>query len=272
LEGELGRNRIPYVKYGGFKFMESAHIKDVLTHLKAAANPKDRVGWIRILQLVEGIGPKTAAKIADMVALSGIPSDIAKFAAKYKKSAERLVELFTTIRDLASHTGSVPEKIERVISYYSDYMTAKYDNYPKRLRDLEQLADMSASYTDLSVFLSELALDPPDEDRSDEWARDNLVLSTIHSAKGLEWHTVIILWAVDGRIPSGKALSSPEEMEEERRLIYVAATRAKHNLVIAAPETSMDRVRGYTPTNLSLFFREAPEEYFRYTDDNRSRW
>jgi len=132
------------------------------------------------------------------------------------------------------------------------------------MRDLEHLADLTVPYRSLNRFLNDMALEPPDEEASGGHQADNsLVLSTIHSAKGLEWHTVILIWAAEGRIPSPMALDSEEDLEEERRLIYVAATRAKRNLVIIAPQTFMDRRLGAVPVKLSRFLEEVPPEYFR---------
>ncbi|MGB6067130.1 MAG: ATP-dependent helicase [Desulfomonilaceae bacterium] len=264
LEGELTRNNIPFVKYGGFKFLESMHIKDVLAHLKVLNNPKDRLSWMRILRLLPGVGIKTAMKIAGRIADEGIskrPSDLLAGDPKYRKDFEALMSL---IADLEGHKGPISEKVERINLYYFPFLKERYDNYPKRMRDLEHLADLTVSYKNLNRFLNDMALEPPDEERSGIAARnENLVLSTIHSAKGLEWHTVIIIWAAEGRIPSPMALDSPDDLEEERRLLYVATTRAKHNLVVIAPLTLLDRRLGQVPVRLSRFFEEIPTEYFR---------
>jgi DNA helicase II / ATP-dependent DNA helicase PcrA len=264
LEGELMRNNIPFVKYGGFKFLESLHIKDVLAHLKVLNNRKDRLSWMRILRLLPGIGIKTAMKLAGRIADEGIPSrptDLLTGTAKYRQEFEALLGL---VADLMDHKGPISEKVERINLYYFPFLKERYDNYPKRMRDLEHLADLTAAYKSLNRFLNDMALEPPDEDRSSIAARDdNLVLSTIHSAKGLEWHTVILIWAVEGRIPSPMALDSPDELEEERRLLYVATTRAKHNLVVVAPQTLLDRRLGQVSVKLSRFFEEIPSEYFR---------
>jgi ATP-dependent DNA helicase UvrD/PcrA len=264
LEGELMRNNIPFVKYGGFKFLESLHIKDVLAHLKVLNNPKDRLAWMRILRLLPGVGIKTAMKLAGRIADEGIaprPSGLLSGDPKYRASFEALLNL---IEDLMNHQGPISEKVEWINLYYFPFLKERYDNYPKRMRDLEHLADLTAPYRSLNRFLNDMALEPPDEERSGlATQNDNLVLSTIHSAKGLEWHTVIIIWAAEGRIPSPMALDSPSELEEERRLIYVATTRAKHNLVVVAPQTYLDRRLGQVSVRPSRFFEEVPPEYFR---------
>ncbi|MGO9570222.1 MAG: ATP-dependent helicase [Desulfomonilaceae bacterium] len=264
LEGELMRNNIPFVKHGGFKFLESMHIKDVLAHLKVLNNQKDRLAWMRILRLLPGVGIKTALKLAGRIADEGIPasaSDLLTGDPKYRPAFEGLVQL---IADLTNHQGPISEKVERINLYYFPFLKEMYDNYPKRMRDLEHLADLTAPYRSLHRFLNDMALEPPDEERSSLASQnDNLVLSTIHSAKGLEWHTVILIWAAEGRIPSPMALDSSGELEEERRLLYVATTRAKHNLVVVAPLTLLDRRLGQVSVRLSRFFEEVPAEYFR---------
>jgi DNA helicase-2/ATP-dependent DNA helicase PcrA len=172
--------------------------------------------------------------------------------------------LLELVFQLKNETNPISQKVELINAYYFPLLKEKYDNYPKRMRDLEYLADLTSSYKSLNRFLNDMALEPPDEERSSETDKqDSLVLSTIHSAKGLEWHTVILIWAAEGRIPSPMALVSPDDLEEERRLMYVATTRAKHNLVIVAPHTALDRVRGQIPVKLSRFIEEIPEDYFR---------
>lgn len=262
LEGELTRNNIPFVKYGGFKFLESLHIKDVLAHLKILHNPKDRLSWIRILKLLPGVGVKTAMKVANTFVEEGMPLAPQRSASD-KKYGKELASLTKLISDLLAHKGPISEKVEMVNQYYFPFLKEKYDNYPKRMRDLEQLADLTVSYKSLNRFLNDMALEPPDEDGAGLDSKTNgLVLSTIHSAKGLEWHTVILIWAVEGRIPSPMA-ATPEELEEERRLLYVATTRAKHNLVVIAPLHFLDRQKGYVSARPSRFFEEIPSEYFR---------
>lgn len=265
LEGELTRSHIPFVKYGGFKFLESVHIKDVLSHLRVVANPKDRLGWMRILKLLPGVGPKTAASVAGTIAVQGIPSspDVLGISPR-NKGHNGIQKLLKLIRELMDHAGAISEKVECINKYYMPFLKERYDNYPKRMKDLDYLANLTASYRSLNRFLNDMALEPPDRDRTEtDSPQESVTLSTIHSAKGLEWHTVIILWAAEGRIPSPQALGSPEDLEEERRLLYVATTRAKHNLVILAPLTFLDRRMGVVPVTLSRFFEEVPGDYFR---------
>jgi len=264
LETELARNSIPFVKFGGFKFVESVHIKDVLAHLRVTANPADRLSWTRILKLLPGVGVKTAMKLADRIAGDGIPSDAGELLPRGGKYLQEIQKVLDLVRHLKESDESLANKVDRVNQYYYPHLMENYDNYPKRMKDLEHLADLTVRYRSLNRFLNDMALEPPDQDRTGSDQRStSLVLSTIHSAKGLEWHTVILIWAAEGRIPSPMALDSPDELEEERRLLYVAATRAKHNLVILSPRTMMDRTRGISQVRASRFVEEIPQEYFR---------
>lgn len=265
LEGELTRNGIPFVKYGGFKFLESLHIKDVLAHLRVVDNPKDRISWIRILRLLPGIGVKTAAKLAKTITENGLPLDVACLALTSRSYRTHLESLSTLICGLMNARGTITEKLEEIKRYYFPFLKENYDNYPKRMRDLDYLADLSSNYRSLNRFLTEMALEPPDEDGSAARSReDSLVLSTIHSSKGLEWHTVILIWAAEGRIPSPMALNSEMDIEEERRLLYVAMTRARHNLAVVAPQVFHDRRCGQVDVELSRFLSEMPSQRFHW--------
>ena len=265
LEGELSRNGIPFVKYGGFKFLESLHIKDVLAHLKVINNHKDRLSWMRIFKLLPGIGAKTAFKLAGRIAEEGIPKDLSQLVPPNRKFSSAFNSLISLIERLTTSSGPISEKVEEINRYYFPFLKENYDNYPKRMRDLDYLADLTVTYRSLNRFLNEMALEPPEDEQSETVSKeDRLVLSTIHSSKGLEWHTVIIIWAAEGRIPSPLAADSHEDMEEERRLVYVATTRAQRNLVIVAPMTFQDRRLGQVNVQLSRFFEEIPVEYFRW--------
>jgi DNA helicase-2/ATP-dependent DNA helicase PcrA len=167
------------------------------------------------------------------------------------------------IKSLRDHTGPISEKIITVNKYYFEYLRQTFDNYPKRMRDLDQLADLTLPYTSLNNFLNDMALDPMEVEPGARGEYDSLTLSTIHSSKGLEWRTVILLWACEGKIPSPMTTEDPDELEEERRLVYVATTRAMHNLVIVAPQTRLDRRMGMVNMELSRFFREIPDNCFR---------
>lgn len=249
LEIELTRNRIPFKKVGGFKFVESAHIKDILAHLKVLINPKDRLSWQRILLLVDKIGQQTAKNIFDAI-LTENAGYAGLLTAKIQKTASgnlsRLKELFSKIDP---GIMSVQDIGEAVVDYYLPVLKEQFDDYPKREKDLEHLLSIMERYNSLVEFLADMALEPPntsiDDSLSDNSGGDDcLVLSTIHSAKGLEWHTVFVIWTLDGRFPSSHSINNPEELEEELRLMYVAATRARKSLYFTHPKEVYDRSTG----------------------------
>jgi DNA helicase-2/ATP-dependent DNA helicase PcrA len=264
LEIELNQRNIPFVKVGGFKFMETAHIKDLLAHLKILANPLDTVSWHRVLLMVERIGPKTAEQIFQDVARSGAGVK----GLSTVKPKPRYAPAFEKLRKaLESLDGSRMPLIDigtQLLSYYEPILEKKHDDHPKRFKDLEHLLTIMERYKSLDSFLSDMALEPPNASVDDILATDfddeKLVLSTIHSAKGLEWHTVIIIWAAEGRFPVTYAARSDEEMEEELRLMYVAATRAKENLYFTCPINMYDPGTGRVFSRLSRFIEGIPED------------
>lgn len=268
LEMELGRDQIPFIKMGGFKFMESAHIKDVLAHLKVLVNPYDRISWYRVLLLIDNIGPKTAQNIYETILKEkarhqGIFSE--KFRSSNKKGIDRLRDLFLKID---SKPLEVAEAGEAVVRYYSPILKEKYDDHPKRTRDLEQLITIMERYNNIEMFLADMALEPPSISMDDTFSEDasngsRLVLSTVHSAKGLEWHSVFIIWALDGRFPSMQALHRVEDLEEERRLLYVAATRARENLFFIYPMQAYDRGTGILLNRPSRFLDRISEDMLK---------
>ncbi len=265
LEIELAREGIPFIKVGGFKFVESAHIKDVLAHLKVLFNPYDRISWYRILLLLDNIGPKTALDIYEAI-LAEKSGYTGLFKAKLKpsrsKGVDKLKRLFS---DIDSRPVSIAQMGEAVVQYYAAILKKKYDDYPKRTRDLEHLVTIMERYHQLEPFLTDMALEPPNTSLNDtlyggEPDHDRLVLSTVHSAKGLEWHTVFIIWALDGRFPSIRAIHDENDLEEELRLIYVAATRAKKNLFFTYPVQVYDRISGMVLNRPCRFIDNMPDD------------
>ena len=247
LEIELSREGIEFVKMGGFKFIESAHIKDVLAHLRVIANAYDRISWYRILLLIEKVGSKTAQKIFEAT-LNEKSGYTGLLSAKIDrtKGLERLKQLFAT---LDSRPMSIAETGETIIDYYLPILRNTYDDHPRRTKDLEHLVEIMARYKNLGQFLADMALEPPNTSYENSLYAgasnsDRLVLSTIHSAKGLEWNSVFVIWTLDGRFPSVHTLHKEEELEEELRLMYVAATRAKENLFFIYPSNVYDRSTG----------------------------
>jgi DNA helicase II / ATP-dependent DNA helicase PcrA len=264
LEIELARHNIPFVKRGGFQFMETAHIKDILAHLRILANPQDAVSWSRALLLLEGVGAQLSQKIIHWVIEGSHPADrLRSFEAKGKIShgLKTLAQVLQTCNE-----GSRPaEQTQYLMQYYLPILKQKYaDDYPKRLRDLEHFQGMTERYRSLEWLLSDTALELPSDSVDDVLAVDPdegpLVLSTIHSAKGLEWHSVFILWALEGRFPSYYNINTDEELEEERRLLYVAATRAKENLFVTYPIKIFDRGLRTVLSRPSQFIDGIPEE------------
>ena len=264
LEIELGRRNIPFVKVGGFKFMETAHIKDLLAHMRILANPQDSVSWHRVLLLLESIGPKAADEIFQGVVSSG--RGVAGLVAieprpRYAKAFERFRQ---ALEGLEAERLAVAEVGTRLVEYYQPVLERKFDDYPKRAKDLEHLVMIMERYNGLKEFLSDMALEPPSASIDDVLAPDyddeQLVLSTIHSAKGLEWHSVFVIWALEGRFPAMYAVRSDEEMEEELRLMYVAATRAKENLYFSYPINIYDRGVGMVLSRPSRFIEGIDED------------
>ena len=269
LEIELARCNIPYIKRGGYKFMETAHVKDVLSHLRITVNPRDAVSWNRLLLLIEGIGPRTSQGIIRKVSDSGTPGGFVEGLKSFtsgSRFSSRIEELRRLFEKLDQEHASPAEQIGWVAQYYLPLLKSRYDDYPKRIKDLEHLQVIAEGYREMGSLLNDLALEPPNESvsevipaESEESDDERLILSTIHSAKGLEWHTVFLLWALDGRIPSLYSLATEEELEEERRLFYVALTRAKENLLITYPIRIFDRVTGRVLSRPSRFVEEVPK-------------
>jgi DNA helicase-2/ATP-dependent DNA helicase PcrA len=264
LELELGRRDIPFVKRGGFRFIETAHVKDALAHLRVVANPSDAVSWNRILLLLEGVGPKKAAEI--LAALAG-PSPWERLAdvkvrGQIATELTRLANLLTEV----ARSGNPGEQVSRVLAYYQPVLRRVYrDDYPKRERDLEHFATIALRYRATGQLLADMALEPPTNSVGGILAADGedegmVTLSTVHSAKGLEWHTVFVLWAADGRFPSLYTVGDEADLEEERRLMYVAITRAKDLLYLTYPIEIYDRGVGVILGKPSRFIADLDED------------
>lgn len=287
-EIELNARGIPYVKYGGLKLAEAAHVKDVIAYLRVAENPSDAVAWTRILRLVEGIGAKTAERIVAWV--TGTDSEDSgeasegqeggadetparepfqveggPFSARYIGAIRTL---FATLRALRTPREGqpeppLPEQIDALLTYYTPVLERVYtEDYPKRAGDLDHIAALAEGYPTRAAFLEALALDPIDltslgtEPTDDDEAP--LVLSTIHSAKGLEFHSVFLIQALDGILPSSYSMKEPDALDEELRLLYVAITRAEDNLFVSYPVTQHRSRTGDYLTNPSRFLDGIP--------------
>ncbi len=259
LELELSKANIPFQKFGGMKFVETAHIKDVMAFLRIVVNPRDVISWYRVLLLHEGVGPRTAQKILDELATARItikaePDQQPQF------NYQKLAPLFYLLYNLQKKKLMPSEMLQSVYEYYWDLFKANYDDWNKRKKDLEIFLNIVENYSSVDTLLSDLAIEPIIDSVVDIAAEDKenefVTLSTIHSAKGLEWHTVFIIHAVEGYFPSVKSAENPEQLEEERRLMYVAATRAKNNLFITYPMNLYDREAGTTLSKPSRFISE----------------
>lgn len=264
LELELNRRKIPYVKYGGVKFTEAAHIKDVLAHLKVLVNPSDAISWNRVLMLLDGIGPKTSAELIAWLTAASNPyamDGMHRISGKYKKQLDRLSLLLT---DVKNKDMSVSEIVTHIIAYYKPMCEKRFDDHPKRLKDLETFEGLAHNFTSLEQILNDLSLDPIEQSAVDfePTAEDEspLVLSTIHSAKGLEWKEVFLIQCLDGIIPSGYSLDDASSLDEELRLMYVACTRAADHLYISYPVLQNNSYGDYF-SNPSRFLSEINEHY-----------
>ncbi len=263
LEVELASRNIPFVKYGGQKFVEAAHIKDMLSYLRIVYNHNDEVSWLRALLLLPGIGPKTAERIIAAIAKG---NDGEAKDEKLLQKTEELKKLFSLLKESDPEDFAPADLIEKFLEYYQPLLKEKYDDFHKRINDLNSLLGIASRYDSLEHFLADMALEPPERGLVEAGRKDQddstLTLSTIHSAKGLEWHTVFLIYVAEGHLPSYLSLESEEDIEEERRLFYVAATRAKENLFLLkphldrSPRSFMDG-GGHVFTQVSRFLEQG---------------
>ena len=240
VEVELTRRNIPFKKFGGLKFLDSAHVKDLLAALRFAENPRDRVAGFRLMQLLPGVGPSTAQAALDAMAQSRDPIKALMEHACPPRAAADWPGFVALLQGLRSRSAGWPAEIGEARAWYEPHLERIHEDFEMRRADLLQLEDIAAGYPSRERFLTELTLDPPDATSGQAGAplldEDYLILSTIHSAKGQEWKSVFVLNVVDGCIPSDLGTGTTEEIEEERRLLYVAMTRAKDSLNLMVPQ------------------------------------
>ena len=278
LQLELTRRGIPYRIRSGVRFFEQAHIKDVLAYLRLVANPRDELAWQRVLKLIPNVGPATAQRIWAQLAFA--PDPLALVVAGGADNAARRGTTWTEFRALIAELAreevrnSPARQIELVLAHgYEAYLAAAYENADARLEDLRQLAQYSARYNSTEEFLAELALLSTErygapqpltgEDVVSGGDEDELLtLTSVHQAKGLEWRAVFIIWAADGRFPAPRSLRETEGEEEERRLWYVALTRARDQLYLTYPLLSTDYTRQTVVQRPSRFITEVPPELY----------
>jgi len=240
LEIELARRNIPFVKFGGLKFLDAAHVKDLLALLRFAENPRDRVAGFRVIQILPGIGPAHAGRALDRVAEAEDPAEALEIFEPPARAAEDWRDLAALYRRLVAREADWPAELDLIRRWYRPHLERRHDDTAPRSADLDQLERIAAGFPTRERFMTELTLDPPaaasDESGPPLKDEDYLILSTIHSAKGQEWAQVFVLNAVDGCLPSDLATGSSEEIEEERRLLYVAMTRARDSLRLLIPQ------------------------------------
>jgi len=240
LEVELSRRNIPYVKYGGLKFLESAHVKDTLCLLRWAENPRDDIAGYRVLQLLPGVGPKSARRALECLGEARFAIEALRRFRPPAPAREDWAPLCELLARLRAPGSDWPAQMGWLRDWYEPHLARLYDSAHVRAGDLEQLEQISANFPTRERFLSELTLDPPqatgDEAGPPHLDEEFLILSTIHSAKGQEWDAVFVLHAADGCIPSDMATGKPDQIEEERRLLYVAMTRAREHLYLVHPQ------------------------------------
>lgn len=268
LEIELSKRAIPFQKFGGPKFMETAHIKDVVAHLRVIINPDDIISLNRILLLLRGIGAATVNNIMPVIK-GQLNPDVKLLPSNKATSIVPMLKTLDKLRNTIA-TKKPSDIVEEVINYYRPILKDKYDDFSKREKDLDHFQYLAGQYSNLEDFISDLALEPPDASVEGMYKRNSddeaLTISTIHSAKGLEWDSVFIIGAVDGRFPSAYSFNSEEEMDEELRLMYVATTRAKNNLYITYPVDMYDYSMNMVLSKPSRFLDRIPDDILELWD------
>jgi DNA helicase-2/ATP-dependent DNA helicase PcrA len=271
LEIELGKHGIPFRKFGGMKFAESAHIKDALSFLRLMQNPADTLSWFRALKLLDHIGDATVEQILEHLGIErrefrttrakeSLFNKLKQFPGRtsYQAQLIRLAHLLrTTLEHKTPHA-----QLTAVLRLYRPILKSKYDDYPRRQRDLEHLQAIAKRYKSAAELLADVAMDPTEAGGAEQMARGGgyVTLSTVHSAKGLEWNALFVIWMTDGWFPSTRSYDEFEDLEEERRLLYVATTRAKQHLCFTYP-LSAYRAGGPDPYPVvSRFLESIPEE------------
>ena len=268
LEVELVRRNIPFVKYGGLKFLEAAHVKDALSLLRLAENPRDFPAAFRCLQLLDGIGPTHAKRALSHLATHNYDLQSWTTYTPPPAASAQWPAFLNLLSALSTQCSALPDQLSEIRAFYTPILEKRYDQAHVRARDLDQLQQISHNFPTRSALLTDLTLDPPNATQDlagpplmDE---DYLIRSTIHSAKGCEWDAVFVLHAADGNIPSDMATASDDEIEEERRLFYVALTRARDFLEICFPLRYYHKKRSdrHTYAQLTRFLPETLLTHF----------
>jgi len=244
LEIELGKANIPFKKFGGMRFAEAAHVKDLLARVRLTENPRDVISWYRVLLQIPGVGQKTAQTVIDAMQSEADPLTKPENSwGSTGKGASALAAVATML----AHARKISDPLERlrtIAESYSPILERAYDDHPRRWKDIETVVGIGGRYSTVEEFLADIALDPPtvsiDGIDADDREYEFVTLSTIHSAKGLEWNSVFLIWVNEGRLPSARSAESEDSLEEERRLLYVACTRAKERLFLTYPAVMLE--------------------------------
>ncbi|TAL67971.1 MAG: ATP-dependent helicase [Bacteroidetes bacterium] len=264
LEIELNKANIPYRKFGGMKFVETSHIKDMTSFFKILSNPRDAVSWNRALLLLEGVGPRTSTRIIEQLTEKNVDLSKSPDLTWIPKGKDSINNMFKFMNEISTGKINIGERASLIADYYKPLLQNKYDDWQKRWKDIEMFITIAERYKSVNEFLNDMAIEPPVEsvvDLEEESKEDEYIsLSTIHSAKGLEWKVVFLIWVLDGRFPSSKAADSVDSIEEERRLFYVACTRAKDYLYLTYPTNIYDRESGIVLSKPSRFLDGINEE------------
>jgi len=244
LEIELGKANIPFRKFGGLRFAEAAHVKDLLARVRLTENPRDVISWYRVLLQLPGVGQKTAQMVIDGMQTEADPLSRPE---NSWGSTGKGASAIANVASMLARVRTITDPLERLRSIADEYratLEKAYDDHPKRWKDIETVVGIGGRYTTVEEFLADIALDPPTESLDDIDADDGenefVTLSTIHSAKGLEWNSVFLIWVNEGRLPSARSAESEASLEEERRLLYVACTRAKERLYLTYPAVMLE--------------------------------
>ncbi len=271
LQAELSKRNIPFIVFGGLKFYETAHVKDIMSHLKILVNPKDELSWNRILMLIEGIGPKTSNKILkEIIKCSFLKEVLENVFQKYKRGyvySDGIEKLKNALKKASNKTLEVSEKFEIVLDYYTPILKNRFDDWHLRSNDLETLKQISTRYDSLEDLLVDFAIEPPERgiwrvEPSTPEEEKPLTLSTIHAAKGLEWDCLFLIGMIDGILPIAYSLDDEDEIEEEHRLFYVGITRAKKQLFLSLHH---EGIRGGVSTlNKVSRFLDVPNVYTKF--------
>jgi len=275
LQLALSRKGVPFKVYSGIKFFEQAHIKDIMSFLKVIYNPVDISGWRRLLLMLPSVGIKSVTKMTNLIVTKSFSPDLSSvseivydlLSAKGKKYFIQVKNFFMDFLNNSSRPPSSLISELCKLTLLNDHIVSSYENFENRLEDIENLEDFAGKYEDIHSFLIEIALLAENRNSNKNRGVDSIILTTVHQAKGLEWETVFIVWMNEGFFPSYKSLENEEDIEEERRLFYVASTRAKKELIITLPSINLKARRGNIYLQPSRFLQELEEDLYSFENE-----